>query len=290
MIGRRLIDVLLAFQAQSHQSYPRRLAPYPNPAMHIVQKRQQQNPYVGVPNPGSMQPGGGGGGAGGGYNGIPSPQYPNNYPSPVARPNFQSQYQSMQNMNPAMNPNFVTNSMIRGNNMRSNPSSYNPAAAQVIAPTTVNQYYGNSGSVVPVSMGPTTVNNQFVNHQPNSGYNGPGPGNGAGGPANVGGGGGGGGGGGVNPANTGMVNSYPGVGSANSMSTQYQQDVASMRTSGPGNMSYQHSPIPGNPTPPLTPATSIPPYISPNPDIKPNFGDIKSPVNNMQSKLNCFGS
>lgn len=34
-------------------------------------------------------------------------------------------------------------------------------------------------------------------------------------------------------------------------------------------LNYQHSPVPGNPTPPLTPASSIPPYISPNPDVKP---------------------
>lgn len=38
--------------------------------------------------------------------------------------------------------------------------------------------------------------------------------------------------------------------------------------------SYQHSPIPGNPTPPLTPANSMPPY----PDIKPNFNDLKQPI------------
>lgn len=37
------------------------------------------------------------------------------------------------------------------------------------------------------------------------------------------------------------------------------------------NMNYQHSPVPGNPTPPLTPASSLTPYISPNPDIKPNI-------------------
>lgn len=43
-------------------------------------------------------------------------------------------------------------------------------------------------------------------------------------------------------------------------------------------MNYQHSPIPGNPTPPLTPASSIPPYISPNPDVKPNFSDLKPPL------------
>lgn len=34
-------------------------------------------------------------------------------------------------------------------------------------------------------------------------------------------------------------------------------------------LSYQHSPVPGNPTPPLTPASSMTPYVSPNPDIKP---------------------
>lgn len=37
------------------------------------------------------------------------------------------------------------------------------------------------------------------------------------------------------------------------------------------SISYQHSPVPGNPTPPLTPASSMTPYISPNPDIKPNI-------------------
>ena len=42
----------------------------------------------------------------------------------------------------------------------------------------------------------------------------------------------------------------------------YQPDI---------RMNYQHSPVPGNPTPPLTPASSMTPYISPNPDIKPNI-------------------
>lgn len=63
-----------------------------------------------------------------------------------------------------------------------------------------------------------------------------------------------------------------------SSSAQFQQDV-SMRN----NMSYQHSPIPGNPTPPLTPASSMPPYISPNPDVKPNFSELKPPLP-LQSK------
>ncbi|CAD7081686.1 unnamed protein product [Hermetia illucens] len=39
----------------------------------------------------------------------------------------------------------------------------------------------------------------------------------------------------------------------------FQQDV---------RLNYQHSPVPGNPTPPLTPASSMP-YVSPNPDVKP---------------------
>lgn len=54
--------------------------------------------------------------------------------------------------------------------------------------------------------------------------------------------------------------------------SQFQQEVTSMR---PG--SYQHNPIPvGNPTPPLTPASNMPPYVmSPNADIKPNVNEIK---------------
>lgn len=59
---------------------------------------------------------------------------------------------------------------------------------------------------------------------------------------------------------------------------QFAQEVA-MRT----NMSYQHSPVPGNPTPPLTPASSMPPYISPNGDVKPHFNELKPPMA-MQSK------
>ena len=47
---------LLCLQGPGPQVYPRRLAPYPSPAMHMSQKRQQQ----GYPNPGpgpQMQPG-----------------------------------------------------------------------------------------------------------------------------------------------------------------------------------------------------------------------------------------
>uniref|UniRef100_A0A8B9HM59 Zinc finger MIZ-type containing 1 n=1 Tax=Astyanax mexicanus TaxID=7994 RepID=A0A8B9HM59_ASTMX len=40
--------------------------------------------------------------------------------------------------------------------------------------------------------------------------------------------------------------------------------------------SYPHSPVPGNPTPPMTPGNNIPPYLSPGHDVKPHFPpDIK---------------
>jgi len=138
---------------------------------------------------------------------------------------------------------FGSNMMIRGTSIRQ--VAYN-AVSQAV---TTNQYGYNNNGIPVMSMIPSTSvgNQQF--HQPNVLY-----GNG----------------------NT----SY---GTSAVVTNQYQQDVASMRSTSGGNVTYQHSPIPGNPTPPLTPATGMPPYISPNPDIKPNFNEMKSPIN-IQSK------
>ncbi|XP_053690285.1 zinc finger MIZ domain-containing protein 1 isoform X2 [Sabethes cyaneus] len=61
-------------------------------------------------------------------------------------------------------------------------------------------------------------------------------------------------------ANSGHTQQYYNAGYQNMQS--YQPDI---------RMNYQHSPVPGNPTPPLTPASSMTPYISPNPDLKPNL-------------------
>lgn len=174
------------------------------------------------------------------FNGMTS-QYPTNYPV-SSRPNFQQQYQSMHTMNPASNG-FGPNVMIRGTNVRQTASAYS-AVSQT---TTTNQYgYSNNGmSVMPMIPSTSISNQQFIGHQPNIVY----------GSGNM---------------------SY----SASVVATsQYQQDVASMRSANGSNVNYQHNPIPGNPTPPLTPATSMPPYISPNSDIKSNFSEIKSPVN-----------
>ena len=61
---------------------------------------------------------------------------------------------------------------------------------------------------------------------------------------------------------------------------QYDQNYGNSQYSHPNNFhrainNYQHSPIPGNPTPPLTPASNMPPYLSPSAEIKPSFPDIK---------------
>lgn len=235
-------------QAQAQQTgYPRRLAPYPNPQMHMVQKRQQQVGYANVPpNPMQQQQPG--------FNTMPNNIQPNQYPPtnyPSTRPpqNFHPQYQPIQGMG---NPNggFPPNPMIRGSNMRQQTPNYNPVVSQ-----SSNQYYGSNspngvvGHPSPVvNMGNGMPNHQqphqqqFIHQQQQQ----------------------------PNPA--GYVNtSYPTNG-------QYTSDV-SIRASGAGNMNYQHSPIPGNPTPPLTPASNMAPYISPNSaDIKPNFNELKSTV------------
>ncbi|XP_032430212.1 zinc finger MIZ domain-containing protein 1 isoform X2 [Xiphophorus hellerii] len=70
------------------------------------------------------------------------------------------------------------------------------------------------------------------------------------------------------PPFNGQTNNFSGSG--------YQYNQANMN--GPprpvGN--YPHSPVPGNPTPPMTPGSNIPPYLSPNQDVKPPFPpDIK---------------
>ena len=60
---------------------------------------------------------------------------------------------------------------------------------------------------------------------------------------------------------------------------QFQQEISQR------SVNYQHSPIPGNPTPPLTPASSLPPYISPNQDVKPNLVSDLKPSPDMKPPL-----
>uniref|UniRef100_A0A8C1VBB0 Zinc finger, MIZ-type containing 1b n=1 Tax=Cyprinus carpio TaxID=7962 RepID=A0A8C1VBB0_CYPCA len=57
--------------------------------------------------------------------------------------------------------------------------------------------------------------------------------------------------------------------------------------------SYPHSPLPGDPTPPVTPGSNMPPYLSPNqdmkppfpPDIKPNISALPPPPGNPNEEL-----
>lgn len=54
---------------------------------------------------------------------------------------------------------------------------------------------------------------------------------------------------------------------------QFQPQVQQQQQQQPPvGAGFQHSPIPGNPTPPLTPAANIPPFASPNSDLKPSVG------------------
>ncbi|KAG5679122.1 hypothetical protein PVAND_008714 [Polypedilum vanderplanki] len=69
------------------------------------------------------------------------------------------------------------------------------------------------------------------------------------------------------PYNNSAAQQYYGNAGAN---TSYQNMQGFHQQDG-RNINYQHSPVPGNPTPPLTPASSMTPYISPNPDVKPNI-------------------
>uniref|UniRef100_A0A8C6TMP3 Zinc finger MIZ-type containing 1 n=1 Tax=Neogobius melanostomus TaxID=47308 RepID=A0A8C6TMP3_9GOBI len=71
------------------------------------------------------------------------------------------------------------------------------------------------------------------------------------------------------PPFNGQTNNFSGSGYS-----QYSQGNMNGPPRPVGN--YPHSPVPGNPTPPMTPGSNIPPYLSPNPDVKPPFPpDIK---------------
>lgn len=208
------MNKMSGMQGPGNQIYPRRLAPYPSPAIHMSQKRGQQGYPNNGPGPGpTMQPS---------FN-PNSPQYPNAYGT--GRPGFQNQYPPQQSLGPS-------GTFVPGGNMRSAGTM-----RQTTPPyTTSGQYFPNG------SMGA----GQFPNHH----------------------------------SSTSQYGVSNGTGQYGAPNNQFQQDVNSMRN----NMNYQHSPIPGNPTPPLTPASSMPPYISPNPDVKPNFSELKPPMP-IQSKF-----
>lgn len=190
--------------------YPRRMTPYPAPAMHMTQKRGQQQGYQNSPGPcPTMTPAF-----------SPNGQYPG---YATRQPPFQNQYPSQQTLGPTGN---------------FGPNTMGPVR--------------NAGALRQPTPPYTTPQGQYFTNSP------------------------------VNQFHTGGTGQYM-VGATNGQyanGNQFQQDVG-MRNS----MSYQHSPIPGNPTPPLTPATSMPPYISPNPDVKPNFNELKPPITS-QSKFN----
>ncbi|XP_053721586.1 zinc finger MIZ domain-containing protein 1-like isoform X2 [Synchiropus splendidus] len=88
------------------------------------------------------------------------------------------------------------------------------------------------------------------------------------------------------PSFNGQTNNFSGS------SYQYNQTNMNGPPRPVGN--YPHSPVPGNPTPPMTPGNNIPPYLSPSqdmkppfpPDIKPNMSTLPPPpANNEELRL-----
>lgn len=202
--------------------YPRRMAPYPSPAMHMSQKRVPQS-------------------------------YPTPGPSPNINPNMNP------NLNPSINPNFSPNGQYPNYGSRQPGFQAQYPSQQALGPT------GNFG---PGSMTPVRNANSLRQTTPPYTTQGQYFSNGS-----------------MGQFHNGSSGQYIGNNAAGQYSntgSQFQQDMG-MRNS----MSYQHSPIPGNPTPPLTPASSMPPYISPNPDVKPTFNDLKPPIP-VQSKNNLI--
>ncbi|XP_017043596.1 zinc finger MIZ domain-containing protein 2 isoform X2 [Drosophila ficusphila] len=228
---------------QQQQQQQRRMAPYPHPQMHMAQKRAA----------------GGVGGAGGMYPGNPMQQQQ------------QAQMYGGQQMHPGnggggvplpMQAGGAGNGYGRSGPMGAGNGGYGRMSA--------GNGMGPAGGPVMGPMGPGGMT---------AGGMGPGPGcmsqqrfmpQGSGG----------GGGmpyGGVGGAGSHQGQFYPGSGQSAGM-----QQAGGMCPAGPGGVAttgnpyqnqgfqqnYQHSPVPGNPTPPLTPACSVP-YVSPNPDIKP---------------------
>ncbi|KAL6475794.1 hypothetical protein MHYP_G00168340 [Metynnis hypsauchen] len=69
-------------------------------------------------------------------------------------------------------------------------------------------------------------------------------------------------------------------------SFQYSQGTMNEPPRPMGN--YPHSPMPGNPTPPMTPGNNIPLYLSPSQDVKPPFpADIKPSMSSLPPPGGC---
>ncbi|KAG9332037.1 hypothetical protein JZ751_016224, partial [Albula glossodonta] len=68
---------------------------------------------------------------------------------------------------------------------------------------------------------------------------------------------------------------------------------AAVNGPGRGMSGYPSSPLPGNPTPPMTPGSTMPPYMSPGqdvkspflPDVKPNINSLPPPTGNPSDDL-----
>ncbi|CAL4090615.1 unnamed protein product [Meganyctiphanes norvegica] len=269
-----------------------RQGPYPaNPAMFIAQKRAAQGQMAGMTPMGQMGMSGmsqgmsmGGIRGSGGYpvqQPLPSQFPPGQGIRPQMRPNcgpggpvpmgqyygnYPNQYNEMGHMGPMGGMNM--------NGMNSMSSSGMGSGMSSMGPTMGGMSMGNgmgAGGMAGASGGMNSGMSSGMSSGMNSMNSGMGPMGGA-----------------MNMNSTGMnsMNSMNSMGNMSSMNSGMGSGMASGMNSGSrnvyikpeggsslGNGNYQHSPIPGNPTPPLTPYMS-PPYGN-NGDVKPDLADIK---------------
>ncbi|XP_016965659.1 zinc finger MIZ domain-containing protein 2 isoform X3 [Drosophila biarmipes] len=230
-------------QQQQQQQQQRRMAPYPHPQMHMAQKRAA----AGVGGAGGMYPG----------NPMQQQQQAQMYGNGQMHPGSGGGVPLPMQAGGAGNGYGRSGPMGAGNGGYGRMSAGNglgPTGGPVMGP--IGPGGMTAGGMGP---GPGCMSQQRFMPQ-GSGGGMPGVGYG-----------------GVGGAGSHQGQFYPGNGQSAGM-----QQAGGMCPAGPGGVAttgnpyqnqgfqqnYQHSPVPGNPTPPLTPACSVP-YVSPNPDIKP---------------------
>uniref|UniRef100_A0AAY4AQJ3 SP-RING-type domain-containing protein n=1 Tax=Denticeps clupeoides TaxID=299321 RepID=A0AAY4AQJ3_9TELE len=99
----------------------------------------------------------------------------------------------------------------------------------------------------------------------------------------------------IQPSNMGQYPAGPGNPGQYYKSAVLGSTLMNLFRSQPGRAmpGYPSSPLPGNPTPPMTPGSSMPPYMSPGqdvkspflPDIKPNINSLQPPTGNPSDDL-----
>ncbi|XP_061398419.1 zinc finger MIZ domain-containing protein 2 [Musca vetustissima] len=222
----------------------RRMSPYPNPQIHAAQKRAGSYPI----NNTAVPQGNGGGSMGYSSSSQMQHQMGNGVPLPI-----QTGYGGKVGTMSYSGRPVMTSSGIGSNNMgpgcmSSTNMTNNNMGPVGMVPSGIPGNMGPAGCISSVQRFGSSYGANSHHPQHNQFYTG-------------------------SQANMNMNNnivSNPmcpiGPGSVPSSGSPYQNQSF--------QQNYQHSPVPGNPTPPLTPACSVP-YVSPNPDMKPQLDNCE---------------